>query len=137
MRFLKSEKHRLRLTESDLRNIVKESVNAVLNEDIFYDDSVDEDELCHYSYFGKCTQMDAEEVQEITHWDEDAETNEYAIQDEYWENGYFEIIPIEEFLKATDGEYRIKPKNIAYCALNKGMDILFCLSKKGIHYFYE
>ena len=80
--------------------------------------------------------MGASEVQEITHWDECATTNDYAIQDEYWKNGYFKIIPVQDFLNAIEGEYQINPKQIDYCCLNVQLDILFCLSKRGIHYFY-
>lgn len=129
---IKNKKQVIRLRESDLHRIVKESVNRVLKES-FNSYGLSK----HYYYIGKCTQMEADEVQEITHWDEGAETNNYCIQDEYWEGGTFEIVPIENFLEAIEGEYHIKPNQIVYCALNLDMNILFCYSKRGIHYFYE
>ena len=123
-------KKTIKSTESSLRRIIRECIERVLKEEIGYP-------IRHYSYYNRCSDMDAEEVQEITHWDEYAETNDYAIQDDYWNSGYFLPVPIDDFLNMVQGEYHPNPNQIEYCMLNQHMDILFCLTKKGIHYFYE
>lgn len=88
----------------------------------------------HYMFYNMCTDMDADEVQEITRWDEYS-NNDYAIQDDYFNDGIY-IIPTNEFLDLIKREYQPSIDEIDYCVYNEIMDILFCLTKKGIHYFY-
>ena len=88
-----------------------------------------------YYFRDKCNDYeDGMEVQEITHWDESA-SNQYAIDDNYFNDKTIEIIPIQQALKMI-GENEPKPKNIDYAAINHDLDILWLYANDDIHWFY-
>lgn len=136
----------MKITKNELKQMINEAVVSALKRNgrpLYENDNTEglsEDDLKdissdHYCYYNKCNRMEAEEVQEITHWDEDAE-NEYAIQDDYYNDEVF-VLPTEVFLRCTNGEYCPSIKSIDYCGYNSRLDMVFCYSKRGIHYFYN
>ena len=116
-------KNIIRITNSDLHRIIQETINIILKENMHH----------IYEFLDTCVNMDAEDVQSITHFDEYS-NNDYFIGDDYF-NSEIIIIPIEYFLSHIRG-YR--PKHIDYCALNVRYDIAFIYdSENDIHYFYK
>lgn len=89
----------------------------------------------HYSFYNTCDNMDWDEVQNYTHWDEYC-SNDYCIEDEYLNNGIY-IIPYDKFKQLTQMEPQPEEGEIEYCAYNSNYDILFAYTKDDIHWFYQ
>lgn len=88
-----------------------------------------------FSFIDTCVNMDADELMEITHFDEYAD-NEYCISDEYLDSGTIEIIPTEDALRMTFGP-KPKESEIEFCAINHKMNMLFIYTSDDIHWIYE
>lgn len=88
-----------------------------------------------YYFINKCSDYeDGMEVQEITHWDDFA-SNQYSIDDDYFNDKTIEVIPTKQALKMIS-KTCATPKNIEYAAINHDLDILWLYDTNGIHWFY-
>lgn len=133
----KNIKTKKTITESQLRDIVAESVIRVL-------ETIDISTLpwanAPYEYVTNCRQMESGEVQRLSGWDEWAD-NPYHIQQKLLDNGTISILSKEKFdslLNQEDSKTKqFLSRNYTYYAKNNRYDALFAYSEPSdVHFFF-
>lgn len=117
----------IEISDKRLSEIISESIKKIVSENINK----------HLKFMCTCVDFeDGMEVQEITRFDEYS-SNEYAIQDDYFNDGTIEIIDTEQFLNMVKGEPLPKLNTIDYCAFNNDLNIGWIYTTDDIHWFYK
>ena len=120
----------IKLNERKLHRIIEESIKRILteNSDINFRKS-------NYTFYDTCVNMDVEDLQNITHFDEYAD-NDYCIGDEYYNTDVF-VIPYEDFISLVGANQPQPSKDeISYCGYNIYEDVLFAYTNDDIHWIY-
>ncbi len=117
----------IKLTESDLRRIIKESVKMIIMENCDFRKG-------SYDFYDTCVNMDAEDLQNITHYDPFAD-NEYCIDDDYFNEDVF-VISYDDFKRLVGNDPQPSKEEIEYCAYNANEDVLFAYTVDDIHWIY-